>query len=488
MCPMGIARARRPAERVDAEVELARRPAAGEHWDDIAERLVRLADPRGIAVLRAALRDGSRPCCTQRLRWNLGRLVTAHGVWDSPQARALAAEWWDSTEEWEAEIAVRIGHGDPLDRIDVGRPAVARAAVRSLNRRGTGDEREIAVLADIVRTTEPALRHVREEAVRRLQNIGGAAATRAVDECFVEPYVPPWWHDRGWLHRNRAKAVPLLIGKLDEARWWYEAPFGLGTVRAVEAVEPLGRFVRDAVQNAASSEYRIGADAALRRAVWGLIALGKIGAAEAVPVLREMMACEYAGIRDHALLAMTRIGNPEVVDAAVGAADDPDPAVRDRAARVLCAHGDGRAVTVLLRLCDGPHAVRALHALTRIGDPRALPTLWRLFRTGRSREVRHAAGRGLARIEGPDRPGPLPDDPSVRLAYLWLLGQRPEWEPTSRLRRWLTHDDPLVRARAAESLYRLGGATAEEHLRPLLDDPDRRVRDVVRHRVGPRHE
>jgi hypothetical protein len=64
-------------------------------------------------------------------------------------------------------------------------------------------------------------------------------------------------------------------------------------------------------------------------------------------------------------------------------------------------------------------------------------------------------------------------------AYAWLLGRRPDRQQVDLLRRLLGANDALVRARAAEALIRVGGATETVHLGPLADDPDPRVRATV---------
>ena len=74
--------------------------------------------------------------------------------------------------------------------------------------------------------------------------------------------------------------------------------------------------------------------------------------------------------------------------------------------------------------------------------------------------------------------------PGVRRAYVWLLGHKPQWKPLDTLRRAVTDDDPIVRARAAEALARLGEPTSAEQIRGLLDDPDPRVRATAAIALG----
>lgn len=260
--------------------------------------------------------------------------------------------------------------------------------------------------------------------------------------------------------------MPRLVEWLADPRWGYAASFALGELWAAEAVGPLCESVK------ASTYYP----------VVRIEALGKIGSRDAVPTLLELLGHASPDVRDNVLRALVRIGGPEVVDAAIAACDDPHPVVRDRAARVLVKLGDQRAVTALIRLCDTKHAARAADALGRIGDPRALPTILALFE-GTDKAARYAAGRALVRIDGPKQWIYSSHDVELERAYLWLLGHKPEWADWSRDRRLAdgtTHADPIVRAHAATAYARLRHPDGPDHVRPLLDDPDPRVRSTAR--------
>jgi HEAT repeat protein len=373
-------------------------------------------------------------------------------------------QWWDSADDWECMVAViaRAAAHDPADRaafltkVDVDRPNVAAAAIRALT--GPGDDEEIDILTPVATGTDNGLRWARSAAVTRLHAIGGPHATAVLRARPMLPLDPPWRDDPGWLAEHAATVVPALIERVMQPEWSHEGPFALGELRAVEAVPVLCRLARSAGMPVSAVE-----------------ALGKIGAAEAVPTLLELTGHRHPDIRDHALRALARIGDPRAVDAAVTACDDPHPVVRDRAAMVLARHGDERAVTALIRLCDTPHAARAVAALTRIGDPRALPALWHAFRTAPDRRTRHAAGRGLAAIDGPNA-HVYGAGPHVSRAYVWLLGHKPDWKPHYQLRRMINDDDPGVRANTATALARLGDRADAKAIRALLDDPDPRVR------------
>ena len=443
------------------------RPTGNQHWGPIARQLETARAPQALPALLAAYQEAAdaqiRGCCRNAI-YTIA--TTPHGIPDE-QLLDLSQRWWASTDGWEEQVAVmtRAATGTPADRAALLRKLAAEhqgvvvAAIKALA--GPGDPVEIAALHRIIVKPDPMWRWAQNAAATRLIQIGGPDATNALDQRYLNPVDPPWRADPDWLRRNGTTMIPVLIDKLTDPAWQFEAPYALGQLRATPAVGPLC----DAL---AKTEYGVS----------HIEALGKIGSPDAVPALLDQTRHAHHDIRDHALRALDRAGDPRVVDAAIAGCDDPHPVVRDRAARVLARHADERAVLQLIRLCDGPHADRAAEALARCADPRALPTLWHLFRTAPDRKTRHAAGRGLARIEGP-REYLHHANIRVRRAYIWLLGHKPEWHPIDTLQRAVTDIDPIMRARAAEALARLGEPTSAEQIRGLLDDPDPRVRATV---------
>ena len=401
-----------------------------------------------------------------RIRWALNGLLDAPNDLTAQAMAELAEQWWDSEEDWEAATAVRIAHrAGLLDRerllgtVADGVPVAAATAIGLLS--GEGGGREIELLRAASLTPGLDWLCVRVAARARLTAIGGPEADAVVLDSAIDLMDLPWRHDRAWLHRNGAKLVPRLIELLPDPDWWHEAPVALASLRATEAVGPLCETVRDA-------EYPIPM----------IQALGTIGSPEAGPTLVWLLGHESAEVRAEALQALSRAGGADVVDVALAACDDPDVRVRDRAAAVLARNADGRAVTTLIRLCDTWHAAAAADALARIGDPRALPTLWDLFLHHHDRAARHAAGRGLARIEGDER-GCSSSVPRVQRAYMWVLGHKPEWS-RRHLAGGTGYDDAMVRVRAVEAFGRLRDPAGAEHVRPLLADPDPRVRSAAR--------
>lgn len=358
--------------------------------------------------------------------------------------------------------------GDPdadrrRSRLTDERPGVVEAAITGLPPT-IAESAEAAALGRIVRRAEPHWRWCRVAAARRLYTIGGPAAEQALSERPLSPLDPPWREDPQWLVTYGAAHIPDLIAKLDEREWWYEAPYALGKLRATQAEPAICRRLR------AHPDWTPGIDA-----------LGRIGSADAVETLTKTAVDGVAEARDHSLRALTRISTTAAVRAAIVAMDDADPVVRDRAARILVRHGDQRARTALIRLCDTRHAADAARALGRIADPSTEPTLWRLFSTGAPR-VRSAAGRAIADMTGPFRSpghGAWDADPGLRRAFIRLLGHRRDWTMPHRIERSAQDFDPKVRSATAHVIATRGIHTQRAVLDRLLDDPDPRVRNAA---------
>jgi HEAT repeat protein len=444
------------------------RPSQNKHWGPVARQLTKERGPHALPILLAAYGrltgDKTRTCCLAGVRAAIYAIADRPTNIPPEQIGDLAARWWTSTDRWEEQVAVvaRATAGNPADRdaflgkLESDDHGVVIAAIKGLT--GAGDQTEVAHLRRVIIRPDSGRLEAQQAAARRLAQIGGPEAEEALDQQRLDPADPPWRADRGWLTRNGAAMIPTLIDKLADPAWQFEATYALGELRTPAAAGPICDALTTVSFGLAHIE-----------------ALGKIGSAEAVPALLHQTGHDHPDIRDHALRALDRVGDPRVVDAAIAGCDDPHPVVRDRAARVLARHADERAVVALIRLCDGRHAAIAAEALVRVGDPRALPTLWRLFQTAPDRRTRHTAGRGLARIDG-RREHVHGADVRVRRAYMWLLGHKPAWNPQYALLRALSDGDPLVRARAAEALARLRDHLTAPQIRVLLDDPDPRVR------------
>ncbi|BAZ65308.1 hypothetical protein NIES4106_00460 [Fischerella sp. NIES-4106] len=113
-------------------------------------------------------------------------------------------------------------------------------------------------------------------------------------------------------------------------------------------------------------------------------ALGKIGGAEAVEVLKQALNDEYSHVRCKAAEALGKIGDAEAVEVLKLALNDEYSDVRWRAADALGEIGGAEAVEVLkLALNDEYSDVRwrAADALGNIADPQLMPELNNILRT-----------------------------------------------------------------------------------------------------------
>ncbi|MBV1849270.1 HEAT repeat domain-containing protein [Catellatospora tritici] len=449
------------------------RPGVGGHWGPVARAMGELRDAAALPYLVEGYHAENVPdgrfCCLVAVQAAIHTIVTRPENASTAPVDALIEQWWDAENGWEQRVAVwgravardRAHRDALLCKVAANEPGTVSSAIPGLV--GPGCVREVALLRTVVERDDPRWRWARRAAVARLVEIGSPEAATVLRERPLDPTDPPWHADPTWLTAHGADVVDTLVAYLDEYAWVHEGPFALGELRAVEGVPALCAMLRSANPPFAAID-----------------ALGKIGSPDAVPTLLECLHHDRPEVRDLALRALSRISDPRVVAAAIEACDDPDPRVRERAVRVLARHGDERAVPQLIRACDTAYALVALRALVRLGDPRALPTLWHLFGDATAdRAVRHTAGQGLAAIAGPQQYVHHTRDLRVRRAYVWLLGHKPEWKPEYQLKTATADDDAIMRARAAEAFGRLGDPAGAEHVRPLLDDPDPRVRDAA---------
>ncbi|GAB0107562.1 hypothetical protein JMUB6875_65560 [Nocardia sp. JMUB6875] len=440
------------------------------HWHDFAKYVAAKNDSALLSTLLTAYETESRACCREVIQWAI------YAASDGPLAPDLAGRWWDSLDPWEAMIATRATSDADRRRSRLAdeRPEIVAAAIKGLSGRPAG-RGEVAALGGIVRRPERAWFSPRIAAARRLREIGGPEAMAVLRTRVLSPIDPPWQEDPGWLADRGPAHIPALIAYLDESVWYSDMLYALVKLRATEAVPLICRKLRE-------------------HPTWtqGISALGTLGSAEAIETLAAMAVTGGADARDHSLRALARISPAAAVDAALVAVDDIEPAVRDRAARILARHGDHRAVPALIRLCDTAFAASAAKALGRIGDPRAEPTLWKLFCTGSPR-VRATAGRAMAGMPGPRRylDYIAHSDPGVRRAYLRLLTHHRDWFPEHVIGASMRDPDPKVRATAAHQVATLECEALRPALDNLLDDPDPRVRraaaTAIRRPSGPDH-
>lgn len=214
--------------------------------------------------------------------------------------------------------------------------------------------------------------------------------------------------------------------------------------------------------------------------------LGRVGGAKAVPVLLETVQAtrtEDSDVREIALRALARIGDPHAVDPLIHALTTSEAWLAPRIADILTRHGELVVDPLIAVLSDSsPQAGRAWAAnvLGEVGAQRAFPVLIRGL-ADPDDEVRAKSATALGRLG--DRRAlsylleHLLSDPApfVRVRIACTLGQFGGPEVVDRLVRALGDPAWWVRMRSVEALEQIG-AVAEGPLLVALDDPDPEIR------------
>ena len=231
---------------------------------------------------------------------------------------------------------------------------------------------------------------------------------------------------------------------------------------------------------------RLGTATKWRERAFAAELLGRVGNAKAVPALLTTVAAtrtEDADVREIALRALARIGDPRAVAPLVDALKRSEVWLVPRIADILTRHGD-LAVDAMIGFLEDPdrHPARAWAAsiLGEVGAARAFPALVRAL-NDLDDEVRAKSASALGRIGDGRAVGYLLDHllsdpaPFVRARIAQALGQFDEPEVVERLVRALGDPAWWVRMRSVEALEQVG-AQAEGPLLLALDDTDPEIR------------
>lgn len=214
--------------------------------------------------------------------------------------------------------------------------------------------------------------------------------------------------------------------------------------------------------------------------------LGRVGNAKAVPALLDTIAAtrtEDADVREIALRALARIGDPRAVGPLVQALRQSEVWLVPRIADILARHGDLAVEPMAAFLAEpGRHPARAWAAsvLGEVGASRAFPTLVRGL-SDLDDEVRAKSATALGRLGDRRAVGYLLDHllsdpaPFVRARIAQAVGQFDHPEVVERLVRALGDPAWWVRMRSVEALEQVG-AGAEGPLLLALDDTDPEIR------------
>jgi HEAT repeat protein len=214
--------------------------------------------------------------------------------------------------------------------------------------------------------------------------------------------------------------------------------------------------------------------------------LGRIGGAKAVPALLSTIQAtqtEDSDVRDIALRALARIGDPGAVEPLIAALASADSWLAPRIADILARHGE-LAVDPLVDLLSSKDRdsarAWAANVLGEVRAGRALPVLVHAL-DDPDDEVRAKAATALGRLSDRRALAPLLEHlltdpaPFVRARIAASLGQFGGPEVIDRLVRTLADSAWWVRMRGVEALEQIG-PTAEGPLLVALDDPDPEIR------------
>ncbi|MEE8143459.1 MAG: HEAT repeat domain-containing protein, partial [Planctomycetota bacterium] len=328
--------------------------------------------------------------------------------------------------------------------------------------------------------------HVRRAAARALGRIQDHSSLQLLVQRAEDPY-----EEKGVLLE-----VAFALGQLHSARA-YPALTPLvehdsARVRG-RAVEAIGKLKVQEGEDALPADALLlglrDADPEVRG--YAALALGRRGEVSAVPQLSDCMAPEEFGeVRWRAAYALMQIEDPATLPPLRRALLDPDPWVRCFAAWGMRHPADPMAVKKLGELLADPHshwtaraqAVLSLRELRGVGDevqvrevllehlaaethPLVLESVLEALARGGEEQERSAIASTL---EGSV-------SPTVERAALIAYGQVGGDESLERFKKYVEHEDPLLRAAAAQGLG-FCGAGALPMLSVLLRDPDRRVR------------
>jgi HEAT repeat protein len=335
-------------------------------------------------------------------------------------------------------------------------------------------EDRVAAMSDrlMALARRPGFRWEREKAVHRLAATGDP---RIRDLLLADLRIV--YKSRGdsglmktLIEDDHPSVIPALIGHL-----------GTGKHPTIIAARILGaKRSRDAAAAIAAAMLAAMADSGDPEVALACIrALGKIQDPATIPALGEACRHRRYFIKDTALQALFWSDDQRITEIALAAAEDLSPKVRDRAIRLLAAHGDQRATTRLISVCDGPLRPVALRGLIRLADERAVPALTRVLRTSTDHQTLRLTGQAIvASARKPVSyslwPRWKPSLPQLREA-IWVLGELGEASEISYPEQFLQHWDEVVRARTVVGMGKSGNPVRPA-LTAALADISPRVR------------
>jgi HEAT repeat protein/beta-lactamase regulating signal transducer with metallopeptidase domain len=180
----------------------------------------------------------------------------------------------------------------------------------------------------------------------------------------------------------------------------------------------------------------------------------------AIEALREALKDEDSEVRQHALFALTQIGDPEAATTLVEALKDQNWQIRAKAAWGLGLHGGSKGIDELISALKDPEfrvREQAAWALGLVGDTRSIEPLIATLRD---------------------------ENADVREKAAWALGLKGDSRSVEPLISLLRDSNGKIRGMAAWALGLKGDTRAASALKDLLKDPDIEVRKKAAWALG----
>jgi HEAT repeat protein len=258
-----------------------------------------------------------------------------------------------------ADAAIKSGlrkRGDTF--ADLRSRIISIAGVRRLKEQGN--------VMGLIRALRNKDHGVQYEAVDALGELRDPAAIPALMGALTgDQYSGIRWKAAEALAKIGAPSVPALIGVLDnpEADIRWKAAVTLGEIGDPHAILPLVTMLGDKDRFVRS------------RAVYALALFGPL----AVPALSGAFDHGNADVRQSAVTALGKIGDPPAIRTLLLALGDPLEEVRQEAVSALAGQGEKAFAALVTALDDQNHLKQqgAAMALAGAGDKRAIPLLRR---------------------------------------------------------------------------------------------------------------
>jgi HEAT repeat protein len=259
------------------------------------------------------------------------------------------------------------------------------------------------------------------------------------------------------------ESVPALIAALGHSDLWFRFTVleALGEIGAPVPMDSLLRYKDDRL---------------LRKALFDC--LGRVGDADALPVLIEGLSDQVRNVRESAAVALSRLG-----------AKWPEAAPAHLAR--FCGTPTAEAVADMIDSADAAVRLSATELLGQIGDGRFAP---RLLGALSDEDLRASAAKSLVALDREAVCGLTElwtDADSRTRTYLsYIFGEAGCFEALQLLLSALSSPDPELRLASTQSLGKLGEVAALAPLVDRLGDSCEEVREMAMDalsRVGMRH-